>query len=298
MTPRLLLCRPQGGLNDMLCQIAAACEYGERYGRAVIIDANHATTDCFRDDLSHYFESLRPDLSLDTGAAPTDLAGLDVVPHCLIGRIHAYDARYQSGLWKWVEATTGEPITFDFDRDYDEAVLVHQSDGGGEGSIGALARMRLQPHMLRELERRLGLIGQPFLGVHVRNSDYRTNYQAAAQTPAFLDSSRPVFVATDDRKVIDHFIQVLGRERVFSFAALPIGAPVPIHRWPGELGRRRLNEDAILDLVMLALASQFYMFGLEPNFQQTKFSGYSLLAANLRRRPEVLSSLIGRLAVA
>jgi hypothetical protein len=47
---------------------------------------------------------------------------------------------------------------------------------------------------------------------------------------------------------------------------------------------------------MLALASQFHMFGLEPNFQRAKFSGYSLLAANLRRRPEVLSSLIDRAA--
>ena len=296
MTPRLVLCRPQGGLNDMLCQIAAVCEYSEQHGRTVIVDANHATTDCFRDDLSHYFDSLRPGLSLDIGGAPTDLAGLDVVPHCLAGRVHAYDAKYQNGLWKWVEASTGEPITFDFDRDYDEPVLVHQSDGGGEGSIEALGRMRLRGHMLRELGRRLSVIGQPFLGVHVRNSDYRTNYQAVAQLPALRDSGLPVFVATDDQSVVDHFIKVLGRARMFSFAALPIGAPVPIHRWRGEPGRRRLNEDAILDLVMLALASQFHMFGLEPNFQRAKFSGYSLLAANLRRRPEVLSSLIDRAA--
>jgi len=34
-SPQLLLGRPVGGLNDMLCQIDNACRYAEQFGRLV-----------------------------------------------------------------------------------------------------------------------------------------------------------------------------------------------------------------------------------------------------------------------
>src|SRR5947209_3468047 len=63
---RLLLCRPQGGLNDMLCQIEKCCQYADRVGRTVIVDTDYARSApaTFKDHLSKYFVSLRVGLVL------------------------------------------------------------------------------------------------------------------------------------------------------------------------------------------------------------------------------------------
>ena len=44
---------------------------------------------------------------------------------------------------------------------------------------------------------------------------------------------------------------------------------------------------------MLALASAYEMLQIEPNRFGARFSGYSVLAANLRNNPAVLARLLG-----
>ena len=80
MAQRLLLCRPQGGLNDMLCQVEACCRYGERSGRSVIVDTNYAGSTYFRDDLRNYFRSRHGKLILGLDD-PSSLDGATVFPH-------------------------------------------------------------------------------------------------------------------------------------------------------------------------------------------------------------------------
>jgi len=62
--PRYVLCRPLGGLNDILCQIERCCRYAVRFDRIVVVETDFPRTIYFADAFDRYFESRDPALIL------------------------------------------------------------------------------------------------------------------------------------------------------------------------------------------------------------------------------------------
>ena len=91
---RLVLCRPLGGLNDILCQIELACTYAERFGRTVVVDTAEHSDRYFRDLFSNYFQSARTNLVLGLDAIRRRLDVLDTVPTFLAGRVSRYRMQF------------------------------------------------------------------------------------------------------------------------------------------------------------------------------------------------------------
>ncbi len=289
-TERLLLCRPLGGLNDMLCQIERACLYAERFDRTVIVDTGYSKT-YFRDRFSGYFASRQARLILEADAVSGRLDQLAVFPNFLAGRVSRYATRFDRDLAQFVEEESGLIPSFDFGRDYAEPLIVHHASGGGTNGIGALARLRLRAPLVEVLLQRLGEVGPRYLGVHVRNTDYKAKYRVDTLV-AKIAPDDPIFLATDNRDTVAQFRSLFGAERIHTFASLPATAGVRIHNIDDPTQAHERNRDAILDLVMLALASQLYLFELEPNPYGARYSGFSVLAAHLHDAKPVLKSLI------
>jgi hypothetical protein len=101
-----------------------------------------------------------------------------------------------------------------------------------------------------------------------------------------------LFVATDNRSTIEHCKSAFGTERVFSFAKLPAEAGKPIHKTDDRTGAYETNSDAILDLLMLALSKELYLFKLMANPYGLSYSGFSVLAANLKKSGPLLRQLL------
>jgi hypothetical protein len=288
---RLLLCRPQGGLNDILCQIERACRYAERFARTVVVDTDYLHTEYVRDAFSRYFVSEQARLVLDPGEIRARLDDLDVFPDFLAGRVNRYRARYDHNVKNFVDEETGRAISFDFDTDYPQPLLVHHACGGGVLSIGALSRMRLSENLASLLRERLAAIGRDYVALHIRNTDYRTEYEEwLAENRSKL--AGPVFVATDNRATVARCRSILGAERIHSFAKLEAEGEEPLHPIADRKDAYRRNCDAILDLLMLALAKQLYVFQIMPNPNGVSYSGFSVLAANLKNCETMLRRLV------
>ncbi|WP_048438537.1 hypothetical protein [Caenimonas sp. SL110] len=300
---RALLCRPQGGLNDMLSRIEVCCRYAERSGRRVIVDANFGGPSTFNDDLRHYFESLQSRLLLGLDETPEALDAATVAPEFLQGRVSTYQAqrrprpapgeRREGDLAAWIDTQTGKLLSFDMNRSHPHDLLVHHADGRNEVAMFALLRMRLTSKVADELKRRLIAMAGAYDAVHVRHTDYRSDYlpileQLRDATPGKL------FVATDNAAVLHEFRQALGEHRVFSFSSLPAQAGEPLHRTASaatDLFNR--NRDAIVDLLMLALSRQLMVVKLQAGSGYA-YSGYSELAKRLWSSRIVLKHLIAR----
>jgi hypothetical protein len=290
-TERLLLCRPLGGLNDMLCQIDLACRYAERFDRTVIVDTKYQSKTYFRDSFSNYFVSRRDRLVLNADEVFGRLDELDVFPQFLAGRVSSYGVRFDGKSHRFVEGDTGLAPTFDSSRDYDQPLLVHHSSGGGTNGIGALGGLRLQDALVEVLVQRLGQVGRGYSGVHVRNTDYKAKYEKT-MVSGKIDLAHPIFLATDNRDTLAWFRSIFGPERIHAFARLPDVAGERLHHIDDPTQAFERNRDSILDLVMLALASRLYLFELQPNAYGAKYSGFSVLAANLHNAKPVLRTLI------
>lgn len=290
---RWLLCRPEGGLNDVLCQVELACLYAERFGRTVIVDTDYANAVSFKDTFGRYFVTRQRRLILDIGGLRERIDALETFPAHVQGRVSHYRiARDRLGPTFPVEEESQTRITFDFERDYAQPLLVHHAAGGGMRAASALARLRLHDSLCDALLRRLAAIGRPYTAVHIRNTDYRTPY-AAWLLEAKDRIAGPVFLATDDRACRNDFEAAFGPGRIQSFAALP-DRPVSLHSDFDRNQAYQRNSDAILDLLMLVLARDYYFLPLAENPLRTRFSGFSLLAAKLRESRPLVADLLGR----
>lgn len=287
---RFLLCRPQGGLNDILTQIEACCRYAELAGRIVVVDTNYKNTRHFKDRFDNYFVSNQSKLLLAAERLTEDLDRLHVYPEFLAGRVNAYTAAWKEERMSYCETVTGEPISFDFSKDYPHRLLVHHQPGGQQFSMFAMLRMTVRKSLVAELVERLGAIGWPYSGLHVRHTDYRSNYAEAMNR--FRQSSERLFLATDNKGVLDDFRSALGADRVWSFAGLPANGGRPLHVDPPPgADAFRLNADSILDLLMLALANRVHVVEVE-NSPWGKHSGFSLLAMNLWQAKTILKHVL------
>jgi hypothetical protein len=298
---RVVLCRPQGGLNDILCQIERVCSYAERFDRTAIIDTDHHSTHSIKDQFSRYFVSRQKRVILDATEVEFHLRNVSVVPNFLAGDCFRYDAHFDHELGYFVERTTRKLITFDFDKDYAEPLLVHHDSGHVAGaSVAALSRLRLHDNLSDELIKRLKCIGTNYVSIHIRNTDYTTNYQPLLNQirnfPA-LQNCENLFVATDDIACLQFCRDMFHNIKIISFSKLPQDSGRPIHRLADSDDIYERNKDAILDLLMLALSDKFFFFGLDENRWGTKFSGFSLLANDLHNSKKLLSALISRPAI-
>ena len=258
VTPRILLCRPQGGLTDMISQIGKCCRYGDRYGRLVVVDTDFAGAINFRAPFSDYFVSHDRNLVLSSQGL-----GLDDITSTL--------------------RADDEPSGFDFEKDSAEPVLVHHSMGGGLRKVRiALGRLSVSHVVRQEVAKRMAVIGGPYAAVHIRHTDYATDYQQRLEA---LQKSvgLPLFVATDNRAVLADAISIFGPGNVFSFSTLPEQAGQPAHT-DTRLDAKTGNLDALCDLIMLAVASDYHMMPiLQTAGQAWNYSGFSRFADMLHR---------------
>ena len=291
-----ILCRPQAGLNDSLVQIEKCCRYAEKNQRIVVVDTNYSQTRFFQDDFSNYFVSNHPHLILDYQSAPEDLNQLSTFPSSLAGRLDCYRATKkildnEKGRFKIYVDESGIPIALNSNKSFSERVLVDHALGGGTISLSALSRLKLHPNLQNELSARVKAIPRPYTSIHIRNTDYSTNYKERI-TEIGAKHSSPIFVATDSEETLKECKNILGSERIFNFARHLSTDGKPIHRDQPKQIVTEVNADAILDLVILALARNYYYVALENNKNRVKASGYSMLANALFLHRPVLNQLI------
>ncbi len=293
MSERLLLCRPQGGFNDMLCQIERCCQYAEVTSRTVIVDTAYAHSDYFKDNFSRYFTSKQKRLVLSLEGQATDLDAMQVYPTFLQGRVTSYKVHHDSKIDAFCDSTSGLALTFDFTRDHASPLLVHQQAGGGSLSQWTLLRLSLDRSLVDQLLARIHTMGGPWIGVHVRNTDYSTDYESLLQDLK-KGSAKRIFLATDSLQVKERFQSEFKNTTVFSFSRRLSADAKPLHemRDMDDADVLASNSDAILDLLMLALSARLFIQKVAPNPFGVTHSGFSKLARTLWRSKILLRHLV------
>ncbi len=276
----------------MLNQIGQACNYADRFSRKVIVETDFPTSRNIRQEFSRYFISHDPDLILSAKTYTSQFDNMVVEPSGFTGRINSYTADYNNSSNQIAEIGSGLVPNFDLKKNYAAPLLLRHTLGGGlVPATVALKRLSLTHLMLDQINARLSVLGKSYTGLHVRNTDYKTDYQDSiiALKEKIIGN---VFVATDNREVVDFCREVLGAERVFSFSKLPDIAGFTTH-YDMQNDQNQANMDAISDLILLSLAHKLHYFPIASNGGWTpKYSGFSLLANYLHEHPKVLQSLM------
>lgn len=292
---KYILCRPLGGLNDVISQIELCCRYAERSGRAVLVETDSTASRGWGidDSIDNYFISIQKRLIINKTNFPKNINEMKVFPEFLQNRINSYTVKYEESVSNFCDGAGGGKITFDFQKIYDAPLLIHNQCGRNPCSAFFFLRVKLKEEIIKEICKRIVSIGGPYLGIHVRNTDYKSEYRHIIKLVKERKSKR-IFLATDNLSVLREFQGEIGDEHVFNFSRFLSEDGQPIHLGETSVAEKReRNIDAIADLFMLALSSNLMYGKLAGNAGSMNRSGFSALAESLWAAKPIIKHALG-----
>jgi len=289
---RYILCRPEGGLNDQLNQVAKCVNYGRKFGRLVMLDAVRCG---FGESYHHYLEPLSADIVNDSDTIQQLIAPIwgEVYPAHLSTMGFFYQSIYDERTQNFIAVPIELPLSFDFSRDSNAPLLVHHACGGGTSGIEGLLEFKLSTTIRELVLSRRKALPETYFSIHVRHTDYKTNYREVfhelAKHELFAVRKIPLYLASDNPEVIAAARNMFSVP-VFNFSHLP-PATAGLHNTK-VLPKSVVNTDAICDLALLAMGAGFFA----PTMVQGSYSGFSVLADQLRKAPKGVERLLGAIA--
>jgi hypothetical protein len=289
---KFLLCRPHGGLNDVFCQIEKCWEYAEKFERILIIDT---TLSGLHTKFSEFFEPRHKTDKVFFELGENQLAflnGTSCFPPELFQKLDNYEAEAADEIHNLVVKNTKVPLTFDFSRAYDEMLLVHEQWGGGNLSFDLVPRLKISQEIRSIILRRISGLNRKYVAIHVRNTDYQTDYMEFFSRIRSRIGHNPLLVCSDDVQVIK-YAQTFFTASILLFSRELLDTEgKPLHHrntFSNQEERRQIIIDTIVDLVGLARAHRLYF----TNVSSGHTSGFSRLAQYLRKNKALIGSLLG-----
>jgi hypothetical protein len=275
--PKYLLCRPEAGLNDMLCQISVCIDYCIHHGRVLVIDTGFTDVFAspFRDYFSFEIERLTVRLDAEKFLEFAEAHQLTIYPPLV-------KLRYGAGRPYYVEEVRnycidGIVLNFDFNRAYEEDILLHHQCGGGQPSDRLLRGLRLSPRLAARFNKRWSALPKPYVGIHIRDTDKTSSDETVR--PVLAGHRGTIFLATDS-VAAQQRARELRTEGLF-MSGIPDRGGSPIHHHPSSpVEKKALNTTAVIDLLILALAQAVHV--------STRDSGYSRLALRLNAKQSLV----------
>lgn len=286
---RVLLCRPHGGLNDSLDVIEHCWRYAANSDRQLIIDMSRSS---FCTNFGKFFTTKFDDSMTLFELSDVVIEQLNM-KNCSVpeieGRIGEYVTRIQlhetiSHLeWRLpVEDVSSKSLGISFDNEYSADLVVHESYRMGALTSSLLRRLVFQKSVSEEISARLlELRKHKYLGIHIRNSDIKSDYHEFFNRMKEKFDNQIVLVCSDDSRVIEYAIRNLDKSVVLTSSEIPqlAGQPYQIPFVNGAEAREKLSMDALVDLVALGESQE--LFSTLIINREVVRSGFSQLAAEL-----------------
>jgi len=284
---RHLLCRPQGGLNDNLCQIQKSIIHALRFNRKLIIDSKRSG---LWDHFDQYFETIEPFANIKTRLTEKhvqQLNGQSCHTRSFSGKLNSYELTYVPEICNFVNSESGERPCIIPD-DPPESVLIDDQCGGGKG-VQALAYFKFQPRIAKKIVERLSNLPKGYKAIHIRNSDVPFDYMSFLALIKPMLHGRDILVCTDDYRALRDSRQILSDSTIHHVANVPDTPGLRLHDNPC-LTSQDTNVGALCDLIALANAQTVFF----PSSSTIHPSGFSRLAVDLSNRNDLLRQLLGK----
>jgi hypothetical protein len=267
---KYLICRPEGGLTDIICRLQHSFAYCKKTNRTLIIDTFNSKS--FKDDFDIYFHTRSENMIISN----TDNISNDLLSpsYSIFPKIDNFDVSNLKFVQNQGWLLNNIKLDFDFHKEYEESVMLYQQCGGCLLNMKFFRLFYFTKLICKMLFERIDQIPKNYTGFHFRGTDLSTDPEIAFDL--LKDIKGPVFVASDSYSFIQNAKAKLGK-KIFTFSNIPDFLDKPIHLKPIESNlKRQLNCDAILDLIMLSLSDEV----VSP--ADTK-SGFTLFAKKLNQ---------------
>lgn len=262
---KVLVVRPLGGLNDVLCQIEYARKLSASANRKFAIQTevgNVGLTHRFAET----FDSLFRFVDNTQVLQPQELESLLSRATTILPEEYESPSKF---LETTLEAVTeGKLKRFrlkpgGYDR-YD--VVVHESGGGGPLGAILLGRVVFSEKFLKRLHDQIKILPINATGIHFRNSDYKSRPELLKRFIQRVPKRESILLASDD-KDIRSFLSTTTSNRQIILA----------NECFSDTSTFTKNELALAELYLLSLCKNLVLVPLSTE-HRTRYSGFGRLA--------------------
>ena len=278
----------------MLVQIEKSRQYAIQYGRILILDTERSGLRLPFDKVFVANEFFGCDLIVWTKKIAREMDRIPtIIPSELRGKVSKYKSRWTPTTQNHVIRHTEVCIEFDFSRDHDAQLLVYEQAGGGTTSIDLLRCLSLRPSVVDQIAKRLIPLGHDYDAVHIRNTDYKTDYETFFRNCKSKFAGRPLLVCSDNAVVKENARNLLDPSTtLLSVADVPYLEGRPLHL-NHKIAPYEAAIDLLSDLIAMVRSNTFIFAELQPSQEKAEtVSGFSLLAENLRKYPDIIRELL------
>lgn len=285
---RLLLCRPLGGLNDSLNQLWRCHLYAKRHERELVVDLD---VNPFLKELFGHLSLVNPSVCSFIEAASErwlELNQMSTYPVELRGRLNSYATRRMPGESRAIrfDRETGVRLSFDFDSDYQQQLLVHHSEGGGADGVQFLKNFAFSHESRAQILDLISKFGTSFDFVHLRATDYSSDLDQFARELSRRKPAPKIYLATDNYLALQAIRERFPTSEIMSLAQDSDYVGRPIHRFVADHGLGALSFEGLRVWAEICLAARactlFYSRIVVPGKENAvRFSGFTVLLREL-----------------
>jgi len=252
----------------------------------------------FVGEFSDYFAPVDASINVETNTAKIDtvINTLDCYPPLKIKpqineTLEAHGTIYSKEHHNLADIVSGALLTFDFEKDYSESILVHEQFGGGDLSFDLLERITISESIRSIVLDRIARLDKDHVANQVRNTGYHKNYESLLNKIYPALAGKSVLICSDDADVIARAKSFFSASAVFSSSEIPHTNRKPLH---GELTmkadeyRKASATSPIVDLCALGLSGKLYFMDVTAGHP----SGFSRLAKHLNENKELALDLL------
>jgi GR25 family glycosyltransferase involved in LPS biosynthesis len=263
---KYVLCRPEAGFVDMLHAISACYRYCQTFGRTLLIDTSNTTTykinfsDFF--NISHNKKFLEPNIICDKVKINEIIKNnLSIYPKTKLDSDHIYSE--DTNLFY---DNNNVALQFNFNIDYDEDILYYRQHRKPEDKLNDLflKNIKLDEKYMLQIYEKFKLIPKPYLAIHIRNTDMKSDYIGVFERKKNLISQfENVYLATDSIEVLNYFKENI--KNLFYYTE-PIEDNKPIHY--NHANEITTFTDLLTDIFICNEASYFISGNMRSGFSQ------------------------------
>lgn len=281
---KYLLCRPFGGLNDSLCQIMNCYNYCCKYDRCLLIDTKY--NNFMKSSFSDYFtftDKIKIPIIYNYDEIYNLITNNDfsTFPTFLKDKLFTYRAQWSPK--GHIDINTNINLIINLNIEYNENIVLFNDCGGGFNSFELLQLLKLNKNITDEFKSRYEKIPKPYISIHIRNTDYKLDYEKFYNDNKLIIDNNTIFLATDSNLALDFFQKL--NINLFSFIKCLNDKNISIHCEYLNIDKNLLIIDTICDLLMLALGDKFIL--------PQRYYGFTNLAKQLFNNKNVVNKLIG-----
>ena len=288
---RYMFCFPQGGFNDF-CQIIWNClEYCKNFNRILVIDTRYIIT--FKDDFRKFIVVNDPVIyNDDIDILFSTITNGTFFPKFTDDISKISNVKQIVSKFSWKKLTCiyyDDKINMSFplkNNDYKEQFLFFSTVQGGLNIVKLLQISNIELTLKEKIRNRFLSLPENFISIHVRNTDYTSNFKKFFENHFNDFKNKNIFLATDDYKVVNFFKENFN-EKLFHFSNIPsiiLKKGRGFHYDNVVIPANIMIEDCISDFLLCCLGSKYYY--------SCEKSGFSKNVEIIRMDNQIIKNLI------